>query len=86
MYQSSNDKLLYKILVNDDFIHYVLEPTESLTQQWNRYFELHPNELPLLDVARNILTGKELTNQLSPFEIKELENEILQNCLVTGCN
>lgn len=86
MYHTINDKLLYKILVNDDFIHYVLEPTDLLTQQWNRYFELHPNELPLLDIARNIINGKDLAYQLSPFEIKELEKEIVQSCLATNCN
>lgn len=51
-------------LVDDDFIHYVLEPTPELQTAWSSFFVQHPSSLEAAQKARNILLGDE---QLSSF-------------------
>lgn len=82
----NTDKLLNAILVDDDFIHYVLNPTEQLTQKWNNYFETHPDQLPIANEAIKILTGEKQNHQLSTLEMKEMEMEILEKCGLMNYN
>jgi hypothetical protein len=82
----NTDKLLYAILVDDDFIHYVFNPTEQLTQKWNNYFETHPDQLPIANEAIKILTSEEQNHQLSTLEMKEMEMEILGKCGLVNYN
>lgn len=82
----NTDKLINAILVDDDFIHYVLNPTEQLKQKWNNYFENHPDQLPIANEAKKILTGEAPNHQLSTLEIKEMEMEIFAKCGLMNCN
>lgn len=83
---TNTDKQLYNILVDDDFIHYVLNPNDQLTRKWESYFEAHPDQLSIANQAIKILTGGNQCNKLSTFQIKEMEMEILEKCGFSNYN
>ena len=83
---TNSNKLLYDILVDDDFINYALDPTASLNTKWRIYFESHPEQLPIAHIAKKIITGENKSCELTSFEMKELELEIMGSCGVLNFN
>lgn len=77
---STTDKRVLSILVNDDFINYVLNPNLILTEMWEDYFSTHPEDIPLADEAKKILLGELEPTELSADEASNLETNILVKC------
>lgn len=77
---STIDKRVLSILVNDDFINYVLNPNLILTEMWEDYFSTHPEDIPLADEAKKILLGELNPTELSADEACILETRILEKC------
>ena len=80
MVSIQTDKRVLDILVDEDFIHYVINPTDSLTEQWNNYFKNNPDYVQAANQARKILLCEGDLVTLSDFEAKELEIEIFDKC------
>jgi len=77
---ANTDKRVISILVNDDFINYVLSPTDSLIETWDNYFRMNPEQIPIAYEARQILLGK-LNNKSLPYnESIELKTRIFEKC------
>ena len=77
---STTDKRVLSILVNDDFINYVLNPNLILTEMWEDYFSTHPEYIPLAGEAKKILLGELNPTELSADEAYDLEARILNKC------
>jgi len=77
---STTDKRVLSILVNDDFINYVLNPNLILTEMWEDYFSTHPEDIPLADEAKKMLLGELNSTELSADEVSILETRILEKC------
>jgi len=77
---STTDKRVLSILVNDDFINYVLNPNLILTEMWEDYFSTHPEDIPLAGEAKKILLGELNPTELSADEACDLEARILNKC------
>ena len=82
---STTDKRLLKILVNDDFINYVLNPNLLLKEKWEDYFDTHPDEIPLINEAKQILLGKSYPKELTEKEALDLKYRILEKCGIVLC-
>lgn len=80
---STTDKRVLSILVNDDFINYVLNPNLILTEMWEDYFSTHPEDIPLVDDAKKILLGELNPTELSTDAACNLETRILEKCGLT---
>jgi hypothetical protein len=80
---STTDKRVLSILVNDDFINYVLNPNLILTEMWEDYFSTHPEDIPLADEAKKMLLGELNPTELSAEEACNLEIRILGQCGLT---
>lgn len=74
------DNKVIDILVDEDFINYVINPTSSLTERWTNYFKKNPDYIQAANQARKILLGESEFITLSDFEAKELEIEIFEKC------
>ena len=74
------DKRVIDILVDEDFINYVINPTASLIEKWTNYFKKNPDYAQAANQARKILLGESEFITLSDFETKELEIEIFEKC------
>ncbi len=83
---ANTDKQLYDILIDDDFINYVLNPTQQLISKWENYFERYPEKLAIANQAKKILTGEEQCHHLTEFEVKEMEFGIFERCRLQNCN
>ena len=77
---STTDKRVLSILVNDDFINYILNPNLILTEMWEDYFSTHPEDIPLADEAKKMLLGELNSTELSADEVSILETRILEKC------
>jgi hypothetical protein len=75
---STTDKRVLSILVNDDFINYVLNPNLILIEMWEDYFSTHPEDIPLADEAKKMLLGELNPTELSADEASNLETSILE--------
>lgn len=84
--KNADDTLLYHILIDEDFIHYVTEPTAQLNQKWERYIENHPEHTATLSLAKAIISGQDDTFQLSTSERKKLELDIVEACGINHFN
>lgn len=80
---STTDKRVLSILVNDDFINYILNPNLILTEMWEDYFSTHPEDIPLADEAKKILLGELNPTELSAEDACNLETRILGQCGLT---
>jgi len=80
---STLEKRLLSILVNDDFINYVLNPDLILKERWEDYLIAHPEDIPLVTQARQILLGESDPKELTPEEAFDLEQRILNRCDLT---
>ena len=84
--KSINDTLLYHILVDEEFIHYVNEPTAVLIHKWEHYMEQHPEHIPTINVPRGIISGENITTKMTDQEKSELESQIIHRCCIGCCN
>lgn len=74
------ENTLFSLLVNDDFINYVLNPTLVLDEMWDEFFAEHPELISVADQAKSILLGESNQNIMPADEMQELENRILAQC------
>lgn len=74
------DNTVYKLLVNDDFINYIINPNLILIEMWSEFFDLHPEMIPFANEAKAILLGENQSQQLSSAEMSSLEKNIFQKC------
>lgn len=74
---STTNIQVVNLLVNDDFINYVINPNLALSEMWNDFFSLHPEIIPHAVEAKKILLGDNITDELSATEVKELESRIM---------
>ena len=77
---STTDKNIINLLVNDDFINYVINPNLILMEMWTEYFDLHPDMVTVAEEAKKILLGETITNALSPTEQQDLETSLFKRC------
>jgi hypothetical protein len=77
---STTNKRLQSLLVNDDFINYVLNPNLILKEMWEDYISTHPEDVPVLNEAKDILLGMNIATELTPEEVSELESNIIEKC------
>jgi len=71
---------IYKLLVNDDFINYIICPNLILNEMWNEFFKVNQEFIAAANEAKSILLGSNIDLSLSPFEMSELGNKILNKC------
>lgn len=80
---STTDKSVINLLVNDDFINYVINPNLILVEMWEEFFDAHPDMIPVAEEARAILLGQIISDPI-PLQLQqELETTILQKCGLT---
>lgn len=73
------------ILLDDEFINYIFDPTPELREKWEIFFSLHPEMLYIAEKAKSILNdGSHM--QLSAEEVAEIEKNILSACGLTQAN
>jgi len=77
---STTDIRLLQMLVNDDFINYVLNPNLTLKEKWEDYFKSHPEVIPYIDEATRILLGESDQEKLCSKDALELEKSIFDKC------
>jgi len=77
------DKHLQSILVNDDFINYILNPNLILNEMWENHFNIHPEDISFVNDARHILHGESDPTELSAEEAFSLEKSIFEKCSLT---
>jgi len=68
------------MLVNEDFINYVLNPNLTLQEKWEDYFKSHIEIIPYIDEATRILLGESDQENLSSNDALELEKSIFDKC------
>jgi hypothetical protein len=68
------------LLVNDDFINYVINPNLILKEVWDDFFSLHPDLIPVAEDAKMILLGQMDYTEMTAAESQELENRIFEKC------
>ena len=74
------NKKVEEFLVSDSFVNYVIDPTSSLIELWEKHFRNHPTQVPFANEARRILLGEDGFVQLSVFENVELKRRIFEEC------
>jgi hypothetical protein len=82
---STTDKRLLSFLVNDDFINYVLNPNLILKELWEDYSSTHPEDIPLLNQAKQILLGELQLKGLAKEDSYNLECNIFEKCGLVKC-
>lgn len=83
---STIDKRVINMLVNDDFINYVLNPNLILKEMWDDFFGSNPEMIPVANEAKMILLGEAESNKLASFEVWDLENSIFEQCGLSLAN
>lgn len=74
------NNIVIDLLVDDNFINYIMNPTLSLTEKWTNYFKENPNYIQAANQAKKILLGESEKIFLTDFEAKELESQIMEKC------
>jgi len=74
---STTDKRVINLLVNDDFINYVINPNLILGDE---FFDAHPAMIPVAEEAKAILRGQIIADPIPPQAQQELEASILKKC------
>lgn len=75
-YTSHN--LLFSLLVNDDFINYVVNPSLILDEMWDDFFAEHPDMIQIADKAKSILLGEQLAQELPQADSDLLFSNVMQ--------
>jgi len=81
----TTNKRLLSLLVNDDFINYVLNPNLILKEMWEDYMCTHPVDIPVLNEAKYILLGGNGLVELTPEEVSDIEYNIFEKCGLAPC-
>lgn len=79
MKEKTDDKVK-SLLVNDDFINYVFNPSLALEIKWIDFFSMHPDQLPYAIQAKQILLGEDGLIVLPEHETEEIKLQILEMC------
>ena len=82
---STTNKRLLSLLVNDDFINYVLNPNLILKEMWEEYMSTHPEDIPVLNEAKYILLGGNELNRLSNEDVSNMQHDIFEKCGLASC-
>ena len=82
---STTTKRLLSLLVNDDFINYVLNPNLILKEMWEDYMSTHPEDIPVLNEAKYILLGGNELNRLSNEDVSNMQHDIFEKCGLASC-
>ena len=82
---STTNKRLLSLLVNDDFINYVLNPNLILKEMWENYMSSHPEDIHVLNQAKFILLGGNESFELTLEEVSNLEHTIFDKCGLASC-
>jgi len=77
---STTDINVISLLVNDDFINYVINPNLILNEMWDDFFGLHPDLISVANQAKMILLGELDFKELPAVEVHELELCIFEKC------
>jgi len=77
---STIDINVISLLVNDDFINYVVNPNLILKEMWDDFFSVHPDLIPAAEEARTILLGEFGYIEMPAGETQELEVRIFEKC------
>jgi hypothetical protein len=77
---SNKDINLVSLLVNDDFINYVVSPNLILKEMWDDFFGLHPDLIATANEARMILLGEMDFKEMTINEAQALEKSIFEKC------
>ncbi|MDR3651796.1 MAG: hypothetical protein P4L34_02350 [Paludibacter sp.] len=77
---TKTDKRLISFLIDDDFINYIINPTDLSPEKWRNYFENHPDQISIANEARHILLGELEFFKLPANEVHEMETSILDKC------
>ena len=77
---SNKDINLISLLVNDDFINYVVNPNLILKEMWDDFFGLHPDLIAVANEAKMILLGEMDFKEMPANEAHELEMGIFEKC------
>ncbi len=73
--------------MNDDYIEYIVHPTEKLSIYWNDFFKKNPSLSAFAQSAREIISGENHKTQIfNDSEIKELKKRIINSCCITISN
>ena len=81
----TTNKRLLSLLVNDDFINYVLNPNLILKEMWEDYMSTHPEDIPVLNEAKYILLGGNELNRLSNEDVSNMQHDIFEKCGLASC-
>ena len=76
----TTDKRLIGFLVNDDFINYILNPNLILKELWEDYSRTHPEDIPILHQAAQILLGDLQQKSLTEEDSNNLKRTIFEKC------
>lgn len=76
---STSENNLYNFLLNDDFIHYVVNPSLVLNEMWDEFFEEHPEMIPVANNAKDILLGRTITHPISAADSESILGNILKS-------
>lgn len=68
------------LLVNDDFINYVVNPNLILKEMWEDFFSVHPDLIPVAEEAKAILLGESGYFEMPARDVHELEVRIFEKC------
>ena len=80
------DIRVINLLMNDEFIHYVIDPTPSFNEKWNDYFCENPELIPASKIASQIILGKFDQKTLPIQENLEIKSRIFEKCGLCSLN
>jgi hypothetical protein len=84
---SSSEKYILSFLTNDDFIEYVVHPTNQLVEKWSNFFKRNPSLNIYAQKARIIISGElQIDENLTEQELLELKKQIITNCNISTSN
>ncbi len=82
--KSIEDKQILSILVNEDFINYVLNPNLILIEKWESYLNENPHDVKLIQEAKRILLGEINPVLLGVDESSRMKMNILSKCGISA--
>ncbi|MDD4992606.1 MAG: hypothetical protein PHR83_10265 [Paludibacter sp.] len=80
------NKKVEEFLVSDSFVNYVIEPTTSLIEVWEKFFKNNPDQIPYADEAKRILLGEEDFIPMPAFEALAIKMRIFEECNISVMN
>ena len=75
----AENKLLYSLLINNEFVNTVVEADELLSQELISSIQSYPDEFrQTANLARKIICGNEISHPLSSGEAAEIKSKIFE--------